>query len=360
MKAAYIPRRRLAAASLALAAALALGEAALRLWLAPAKPTRHHGIAWVHPTRGFSLLPSSRFLSEGVPYTTNSDGFRDREFLPEAGSIRVLFLGDSFVEGLGLEQAQALPSRLERTLSRRVAGLRVLNCGIRGGSPAAYRLWIEDLGALRPSVVVIGVFDNDLAEDVLAESDAALIEARWLQCLPRWLQPLHLARLPARLDLRPRSRKEGLSHRLGVAPRKRARPDSPHPHFGFYFNPRRWRPAWEQTRTHLASLADRIRELEATPILVYLPLLCTLPNRPCHRSFFGRRKLALPLRDWLMELCAEQSLDCLDTSPLLRERDEAGLSSFLRNGHLDTAGCDAVANALAPRVLAALHPKAAP
>jgi hypothetical protein len=83
------------------------------------------------------------------PHQMNLYGFRDREWRVETdhGVERVLFLGDSFVEGFGAAQSDTIPRRFEDFLrGRRV---EVMNLGAGGfgweeyllAMPSRRRLW---------------------------------------------------------------------------------------------------------------------------------------------------------------------------------------------------------------------------
>jgi lysophospholipase L1-like esterase len=336
-----------------------LAELGLRLfWPQRYEPHLLHTIVWFHPTRAFSLLPGARLQAEsGVEYRVSADGLRGPELPrepPSRGGLRVLVLGDSFVEGLGLPEAETLPAQLGDRLVDAAPGreAEVLGAGVRGGSPAYYRLWLDDLARTRPTVVLVSVFDNDLAEDARADVDTAMAAARVLARVPAPLRSLHLAHLPARWAVaRVSGQVSELEQQIGSRRPWRPRRDL-NPQFGFYHEPERWLPAWERTRTNLDALLGRIESLGARPLLLYIPLLCTLPNRPCHGRLYARHPRRTPLRDWLAAYCAErEALECLDSYPLLLERDEAGQRSFLANGHLDAEGSAAVAEALTPLVL---------
>ena len=71
------------------------------------------------PVLNHRLIPDARSLWKdpefSVSYSINSLGLRDREISrtkPE-GTGRVLLLGNSFTEGVGVEAADAFPARLQ-------------------------------------------------------------------------------------------------------------------------------------------------------------------------------------------------------------------------------------------------------
>jgi lysophospholipase L1-like esterase len=99
----------------------------------------------------------------------NALGFHDVPRRPEKAqdACRIVVVGDSLVEGLHVPETHTLTQVAERRL--RAAGhvpVEVWNAGISGTSPALqYLLVRERVVQLRPDLVVLGVFMNDVSED---------------------------------------------------------------------------------------------------------------------------------------------------------------------------------------------------
>ena len=114
----------------------------------------------------------------GVHFTTNSRGLRDREFaVPKpAGIFRIAILGDSFTEGSGLEDAEAMPKRLEQRVQRACGlGIEVVNAGVSSYSPILYYLHLKYVVApLQPDLVVVNVDMGDVHEDMIRTEIASL------------------------------------------------------------------------------------------------------------------------------------------------------------------------------------------
>jgi hypothetical protein len=113
------------------------------------------------------LLPNLDVTFTGHPefrfaLHTNADGLRDDALTTPQD---VVVIGDSFTFGLGVEDSEAYPARLEA-----ISGLRVANLGWAGWNsyvyPAALRRHALTLGA---RVWVWAFFVNDLPESASAE-----------------------------------------------------------------------------------------------------------------------------------------------------------------------------------------------
>ena len=134
---------------------------------------------WQHdPRLGWSLEPGARGRYVGprpfpIEFDTtveiNSLGLRGPE-LPrrEAGELRVLFLGDSVVAGLEVEQQETFVALLEAQLQRRMGRpLHVINAGVRGYGTDQSLLWYRERGrALAPDLVALVFSANDFDDNV--------------------------------------------------------------------------------------------------------------------------------------------------------------------------------------------------
>jgi len=94
-----------------------------------------------------------------VTYTANSAGARDGEWREHSGGKRVVALGDSFVEGVGVAYGERLTELLEGE-----TGMEVLNFGIAGhaGPVQHYLIYREIASRFDHDVVLVGILpDND-------------------------------------------------------------------------------------------------------------------------------------------------------------------------------------------------------
>jgi lysophospholipase L1-like esterase len=124
-----------------------------------------------------ALKPAGASAVAGSEQTTNSWGCRGAEPDPSA-PLRVLVLGDSFMQGLLIGDAQTPPARLaDRLREATGAAVSVVNTGHLGYSPEQYfEAWTAYRARLRPNAVVISLYSNDFE----SERPAFLDSARWI------------------------------------------------------------------------------------------------------------------------------------------------------------------------------------
>ncbi len=104
-------------------------------------------------------------------YAINSLGLRDVEISREKppGVLRVLVLGDSFTEGVGVEAEETFPRRLQAMLDRTEAGrpCQVINAGIGSDSTLLEYLYLKNGGLdLQPDLVILAFDLSDVYDDI--------------------------------------------------------------------------------------------------------------------------------------------------------------------------------------------------
>ena len=104
-----------------------------------------------------------------VRYEINSRGFRGPEARPraESGRRRLLVVGDSMVEGQGVEFGRTFSALLDREF--RQQGWEVMNAGVQAASPLYYAANLERYLALDPDAVLVVLYENDLGDDRVLE-----------------------------------------------------------------------------------------------------------------------------------------------------------------------------------------------
>jgi hypothetical protein len=168
---------RVAFVALGVAAAFAVGEAAMRL-LALSRPVSElRGLHEFRPDRSwlYGLRPGAEgrlSVTGDALYRINPDGFRGpRHARPKPlETTRIVVLGDSIAFGYAVEEASSFPRILETQLAALVpqAGIEVVNLGVGG-----YNAWSEaellgDVGvSYQPDLVLVQFCINDLNDPTL-------------------------------------------------------------------------------------------------------------------------------------------------------------------------------------------------
>ena len=167
------PPRELALA-LAVYAVLDLSAAGLLrstpLW-GPEAIERRYRVS--HPLYHHDLAPGTDLVATwgGIryPLRTNSLGFRDataRVVPLHGGTPRLLLIGDSFTEGLGVPFEETYAGVLGRRLAG--CGIEVLNAGVMSYSPSIYyrklAYWLDEAG-LRADFVLVALDLSDIGDE---------------------------------------------------------------------------------------------------------------------------------------------------------------------------------------------------
>jgi hypothetical protein len=125
----------------------------------PARPGGH-----LNPDK--DLLVRSGRRGQGVPWITNSQGFRNRQEItpqPSDSVLRVLFYGDSFVDGMRTGQGNTIGAVLEQELSRRLGKKVELVISGHNNPANAWYHWQTHGRHFHPHFVIIGLtMGNDL------------------------------------------------------------------------------------------------------------------------------------------------------------------------------------------------------
>jgi len=174
--------RKLGLAGAALLCLALLLEVAARLLLAPAR--YHDAPLHYDPLLGFRGIPGlrvERFDAEGAyPFELNAQGFRGRSLpagpAPE-GTLRIVFLGDSFLVGEGVRAEALLTSRLEMDLSARGFDAEVYNLSAIDYGTTQQLMLLDEYGPrIHPDVVVLAFFTgNDVINNALELAGRSIV-----------------------------------------------------------------------------------------------------------------------------------------------------------------------------------------
>jgi lysophospholipase L1-like esterase len=95
-------------------------------------------------------------------FRLNIDGYRGADWDLEKDSERILFLGDSFTFGWGVQDQETYPFYFQRELNQSKKNTYVINAGIPGyGTAQELAVLSQLVGVLKPSVVIVGISAND-------------------------------------------------------------------------------------------------------------------------------------------------------------------------------------------------------
>ncbi len=117
--------------------------------------------------------------------TLNLYGFRDRDFYVKGwgDKPRVLFIGDSFVEGFMAKDDETIPGVFERIARESGPGLEAMNFGVSGvGVPSYFKLMSDAIALFRPDHLILVLYANDFPSDPfsLREPVEPLFSSGWL------------------------------------------------------------------------------------------------------------------------------------------------------------------------------------
>ena len=118
------------------------------------------------PLLGHALAPGQNSFTHSFPVVTNSYGFRDREYplIPQAGTVRILCLGDSLTFGDGVAVEDTYPKQLETMLNGRGKHkYEVINTGVPSYDTWQEVTFFKTKGVqFEPRIVVLGFYGNDI------------------------------------------------------------------------------------------------------------------------------------------------------------------------------------------------------
>ena len=167
--------------------------AGAELWLRQngcKQESRDEDIYVFHPTLGWIGKPDTQicrcFESTCETYGFNSLGFRgaDRSFDNPSDSLRILVLGDSFLEGYQFPDKNLLTTHLEKLVEKRTGrSTEVINMGLVGWGTAQQYLAYRDIGSRFEPDLVILLFcsGNDIIDSSKTFSHLYPVKTRLLR-----------------------------------------------------------------------------------------------------------------------------------------------------------------------------------
>lgn len=305
------------------------------------------------------VWPSDPDDIEPVIHHLNLYGFRDRDWeldqAAEPSTERVLFVGDSFVEGFMAPADQAIPQAFERLARQAGRSLEAINLGIGGNALVDYLPLVRDaLPLFRPRHVVLVLYGNDLPPRPF---EARLLTGRVVQewtdyRKPRLMQFIQNYRqqraIPLRWEKQPFQYLPAVPHEANVWSRDEAllnrfvEPAIASAMKAGRFNPFMMNELTEAegrlsaafgAEFHLRELARSCARQQARLVVVYVPYRFQVSDHyiPFAIQFdenkAGRSLLGEEYQRHARELsafCAAKQVPFLDTTPFLREQEAAG------------------------------------
>ncbi|MFH1888960.1 MAG: SGNH/GDSL hydrolase family protein [Candidatus Omnitrophota bacterium] len=117
---------------------------------------------------GMEYKPGIEYVNKfGVRRKLNPEGFEGPELSTvDKGALRIIFFGDSIIEGSYLPMRERLPALLEKEIYSK-SGMEtvVWNAGVGGyNSRQVYELIKENIAEYRPDLVIVGICLNDFVD----------------------------------------------------------------------------------------------------------------------------------------------------------------------------------------------------
>lgn len=122
----------------------------------------------------------------------NRYGFRDEEWqiAKPKGKKRVMFVGDSFVEGIMSQDEQTIPDYFRKAWP--ITGIQTMNAGMLGTGISEYLQLIADaVPIFSPDMVVMVIYANDFTSDEIKIPSHNLKEEYYAVTKPRLLELLN-------------------------------------------------------------------------------------------------------------------------------------------------------------------------
>lgn len=324
---------------------------------------------------------SKEFL---VKRKTNSLGFIGNKISIKkpTDTIRIIIIGDSFTEGIQVKEGKNFCEQLQYLLnnSKLVTGknFEVINAGASGSSPITeYILLKLELVILKPDIVMLGVFTNDVFEDNKIQAMSLLGKDGFPVKIKKFftkeiIDNRRPASEPTKLQegiykfkrfivdrsvlLQSISRSiKGLRKNSSFNKKMNALPQFQDKNQFFIiqdnnplFKDKDFRDkVWGQTRKYILGIRDLVESIGAKFGMFYIPVEAQLSikyNGESNKGYF-EHPASLYLNDKLAELSREQSILFLDSLPLLEANKDKGLY-YSKDGHFKEAGHELVAQDL--------------
>lgn len=304
----------------------------------------HDSFLWISDPDGVEFV-----------HALNLYGFRDREWIVTKTNERVIFVGDSFVEGFMAQAEESIPRGFERAAHRAGLPLDVMNMGVGATGLRQYVYLLRDAVPLfKPEHVVLVLYENDFPpldfdpawfENCLVPKYRNLFAPRIYNVLSRawrgehlamaWMRPpfQFWAPVPSPTNIWTQREAEFAPY---VDPKMAAIMKAGR------FNPMqvnevnsnaytRVQPA--DIRPHLQAIRSFLEGHDATLLVCYIPNRHQVSDHymqfaktySLDTGIVSHRAPAFQLhRRHFQEVCQELGLSCLDLTPPIQEKEDRG------------------------------------
>lgn len=108
------------------------------------------------------------FVRKSITFETDENGFKKTEYPIRDGAPSILFLGDSFTEGLWVESQDTFVNQFGNILAARGLEASVVNLGVDGYGALEMCWMVEQFAPeFDPKLVVLNLFPNDVHSDYI-------------------------------------------------------------------------------------------------------------------------------------------------------------------------------------------------
>jgi hypothetical protein len=288
-------------------------------------------------------------------YSNNSLGWRGRREYREAKQTdyRVLFLGDSFTYGTGVNDDQTFAARVEQDLRAGQVSLEVLNAGCPGkGTDYALKCFQAVGRKFHPDLTVLAFFANDFQDNARGEyyniGKMGDLQVKPLDCRRGTIKAV-LDRLPLYNWLISRSQAANLIKQAGVEVLiNRARKTDPEAAQGLVVSYARGAQGYstasnrELTRIYVGQLNAAVKQAGGALMMCYIPISQEVLD-------YRQTRTISPDERAIQQIAAQNGLVLWSLTPLLAHSGQTIDRLYYSEGHWTTA-----AHAIAARYLSRL------
>ena len=286
--------------------------------------------ATYHQSRGWALRPGIKDMSvfEGKILNTNSQGLRGKteyNYQRTAGKQRILVLGDSFTFGTDVSDDESYSQYLESILPN----VEVLNLGVQGYGQDQMLVALKEEGVkYHPDVVILGFDFADTFRNLLRFFGYAKPEFEMVA------GGLQLTNVPVPTPDQVLAQEPYRSHALDLGVMLRAR-------ISLKLGMTKTK-ARNLTRLILDEMVATTHNADATPVLVYLPILGELQDSSAAMNADEQ---------YLNDYCQHRAVSCLLLRPRFAGEIRKGVRFVGKGGHWNAEAHSRAAQGIADFLL---------